>query len=91
MYHILGFVENITDPRNLSVSNYSDSNVVYVERSKNPYDLGEISVFISAVLLSLGGFIAIIGSNIRRSRCSNIICGSTKCKRDVANDVDIGV
>ena len=94
MYHILGFVPNITDPRNLSVfnySNYSDSKVIYVERSKNPYDLGEISVFISAVLLSLGGFIAIIGSNIRRSRCSNIICGSTKCKRDVANDVDIGV
>jgi hypothetical protein len=93
MYHILGFVPNITDPRNLSVSNYSDysdSKIVYVEKN-NPYDLGEISVFISAVLLSLGGFIAIIGSNIRRSRCSNIICGSTKCKRDVANDVDIGV
>jgi len=92
-YHILGFIENYTDPRNLSnYTSYSNEpNIVYIEKNNNPYDLGEISVFISAVLLSLGGFVAIIGSNIRRSRCSNIICGATKCKRQVGNDADIGV
>lgn len=97
-YHILGFIENYTDPRNLSnfsnLSNYTsysnEPNIVYIEKN-NPYDLGELSVFISAVLLSLGGFVAIIGSNIRRSRCNNIVCGNTKCKRVVADDADIGV
>lgn len=95
-YHILGFIENFTDPRNLSnLTNYTtysnEPNIVYIEKNNNPYDLGELSVFISAVLLSLGGFVAIIGSNIRRSRCNNIVCGNTKCKRVVADDADIGV
>jgi hypothetical protein len=91
MFGILGFKENITDPRNLSNISYNySSNVVYME-NKNPYDLGEISVFISAVLLSLGGCVAIVASNIRRSRCVSIDCGISKCSRKIAVDDDIGV
>ena len=91
MFEILGFKENITDPRNLSNITYNySSNVVYME-NKNPYDLGEISVFISAVLLSLGGCFAIVASNIRRSRCVSIDCGISKCSRKIPNDEDIGV
>jgi len=89
----MGFWENITDPRNLSNStslyNYS-SDVVYIQRSKT-YDLGEISVFISAVLLSLGGCFAIVASNIRRSRCISIDCGVSKCSRKIPDDTDIAV
>jgi hypothetical protein len=91
MFGILGFKENITDPRNLSNISYNvSSNVIYME-NKNPYDLGEISVFISAVLLSLGGCVAIVASNIRRSRCVSIDCGISKCSRKIAVDDDIGV
>ena len=90
MAGILGipyYIENLTDFRNLS---NSSSDVVYLE-SKNPYDLGEISVFISAVLLSLGGCFAVVASNIRRSRCVTIDCGISKCSRKVPEDDDIGV
>jgi len=92
MFGILGFSEeNITDPRNLSDISYNVSkNVMYIE-NKNPYDLGEISVFISAVLLSFGGCIAIVASNIRRSRCVTIDCGISKCSRKIPVDDDIGV
>ena len=91
MFGILGFKENITDPRILSNTSYNySSDVVYFE-NKNPYDLGEISVFISAVLLSLGGCVAIVASNIRRSRCVSIDCGISKCSRKIPVDVDIGV
>jgi len=92
MFGILGFSEeNITDPRNLSDITYNYSrNVMYIE-NKNPYDLGEISVFISAVLLSFGGCIAIVASNIRRSRCVTIDCGISKCSRKIPVDDDIGV
>ncbi len=90
MCGILGipfYTENITDFRNLS---NSSSDVVYLQ-NKNPYDLGEISVFISAVLLSLGGCFAVVASNIRRSRCVTIDCGISKCSRKVPEDDDIGV
>jgi len=54
-------------------------------------DLGEISVFISAILLSLGGCISIIASSIRRSRCQNIMCCGSKCIREVPVEGDIAV
>jgi hypothetical protein len=38
---------------------------------------------VSAVLLSLGGFIAIVMQNVRKSRCTNISCGISKCSRVV--------
>ena len=86
----MGFYENITDPRNLSnLSNYS-SEVIYIQPNRE-YDLGEISVFISAVLLSLGGCFAIVASNIRRSRCISIDCGISKCSRKIPQDDDIAV
>ena len=91
MCGILGipfYTENITDFRNLS---NSSSDVVYLEGNKNPYDLGEISVFISAVLLSLGGCFAVVASNIRRSRCVSIDCGISKCSRSIPEDEDITV
>ncbi len=51
-------------------------------------NLGTISVFVSAVLLSLGGFIAIVMQNVRKSRCTNISCGISKCTRKLPDDDD---
>ena len=55
-------------------------------------DLGVISVFICSILLSLGGFIAIIASSCRRSRCTEVggCCGIT-CIRDPVVDNDPGI
>ena len=99
MFGIIGFKENITDPRDLGFSdffNFTDprhlSNMTFeIINKSNPYDLGEVSVFISAVLLSLGGCFAVVASNIRRSRCVTIDCGISKCSRKIPNDEDIGV
>jgi hypothetical protein len=51
-------------------------------------NLGTISVFVSAVLLSLGGFIAIVMQNVRKSRCTSISCGISKCSRKLPDDDD---
>lgn len=55
-------------------------------------DLGVISVFICSILLSLGGFIAIIASSCRRSRCTEVggCCGIT-CVRHPVDDNDPGI
>lgn len=55
-------------------------------------DLGVISVFICSILLSLGGFIAIIASSCRRSRCTEVggCCGIT-CVRDPVVDIEPGI
>ncbi len=91
MFSILGFSENTTDPRYLSNSSLGISSYKEKENSNYP-DLGELSVFISAILLSLGGCISIVASSIRRSRCQEILCcGFSKCLRNVPNDEDISV
>jgi len=69
--------------------NYSSS--AYYSRQECPKqcDLGELSVFICSILLSFGGFISIIASSIRRSRCKNVVCcGLFNCDRDVVDDAD---
>ena len=90
MYKILGFPSNISDPRFLSNYTYSISSTA--DSPNNAPDLGELSVFISAILLSLGGCISIVASSIRRSRCQQIsLCGFSKCNRIVPNDPEISV
>lgn len=55
-------------------------------------DLGELSVFICSILLSLGGFIAIIASACRRSRCSKVGgCCGISCIREVVEDEEVNV
>lgn len=91
MFSILGFSENITNPRYLNNSSLGISSFKEKENSNYP-NLGELSVFISAILLSLGGCISIVASSIRRSRCQEILCcGFSKCLRSVPNDEDISV
>ena len=46
-------------------------------------DLGEISVFISAVLLSLGGCFAVVWGAVKNSRCTHIKCCGCDLVRDV--------
>ena len=49
----------------------------------NKENLGTISVFISAILLSCGGFIAMMFSSLRSSRCVDVNCCGITCKRKI--------
>jgi hypothetical protein len=42
----------------------------------------ELGIFISGLILSLGGCFAIVSSHIRRSNCSEIDCFCLKCYRE---------
>jgi hypothetical protein len=53
---------------------------------KNEENLGTISVFISAILLSCGGFIAMLFSSMKSSRCVNIDCCGISCKRKILEE-----
>ena len=53
---------------------------------KNEENLGTISVFISAILLSCGGFIAMLFSSMKTSRCVDIDCCGITCKRKILEE-----
>ena len=55
---------------------------VVVVRDETGDLLAQSAVFISGVLLSLGGCFAIVFANIRRSRCKFISCCGSKCTRE---------
>lgn len=70
--------------------NYTNS----LQPTPSPYikiyesdSLGSLSVFISSILLSAGGFFAICFSWINRSRCRSIKCGNVVCERDVRANI----
>ena len=52
---------------------------------KQGSDLNLIGIFISSLLLSLSGLLAVLFSGLRNSRCNKIKCMGSSCTRDVAN------
>ena len=71
--------------------NYSQSQIIDESppinlNIKNEENLGTISVFISAILLSCGGFIAMLFSSMKASRCVNIDCCGISCKRKIVEE-----
>jgi len=71
--------------------NYSESQIINGAppinlNIKNEENLGTISVFISAILLSCGGFIAMLFSSMKSSRCVNIDCCGMSCKRKIIEE-----
>jgi len=56
--------------------------VVVIQESSLGSILGNISVFISAFLLSCGGCLAIILNYTRRSNCERVKCLGSECTRD---------
>ena len=53
-----------------------------------PSSWTDLGIFISGVLLSLGGVIAIIGSQCRQSKCLEIHC--SKCLKIKRGDIENG-
>ena len=63
------------DPRN--------DNTIHFEMNQKE-SLTTIGIFVSSLLLSLGGCIAVILSEVRKSRCMEINCAGGNCVRDVS-------
>tara|TARA_R100000951_G_scaffold15271_2_gene12031 strand:+ start:4740 stop:4991 length:252 start_codon:yes stop_codon:yes gene_type:complete len=73
---------NITS---LALDSNSDSPVyIYPPNSINYTELG---IFISGLILSVGGFLSLILGSIRRSNCKTVSCCCFNCKRE---NLDIG-
>ena len=71
----------VNTPNNPIVKNLSTTQPIYIdfERGVNYTELG---IFISGILLSCGGFLALLLGNIRRSNCKEVNCLCFKCKRE---------
>ena len=71
---------------NVSQSQIIDQSPPINLNIKNQENLGTISVFISAILLSCGGFIAMLFSSMKTSRCVDIDCCGISCKRKILEE-----
>jgi hypothetical protein len=57
-------------------------NIVHFQMDQTE-NLTTIGIFVSSLLLSLGGCLALVISEVRKSRCTQLKCGQTSCVRDV--------
>ncbi len=64
------------------MNNISSSEVIHFQLDQSE-NLTTIGIFVSSLLLSLGGCIAVILSEVRKSRCMEINCAGGNCVRDV--------
>lgn len=64
------------------MNNMSSDEVIHFQLDQSE-NLTTIGIFVSSLLLSLGGCIAVILSEIRKSRCIEINCAGGNCVRDV--------
>ena len=67
----------------------SSERIVIIQKDSLGSVLGNISVFLSAFLLSCGGCLAIIFNYLRRSNCKHIKCFGSECTRtnlDITED-----
>ena len=63
----------------------SNEKIVIIQEDSLGSILGSVSVFISAFLLSCGGFLAVIFSYLRRSNCKKVNCLGSECIRTNLN------
>lgn len=61
----------------------NDSNSpVYIYPPNNSINYTELGIFISGLILSVGGFLSLILGSIRRSNCKTVSCCCFNCKRE---------
>ena len=64
----------------------TDGNIyLNIQPYPNGVNYTELGVFISGLLLSLGGCFALVFSNLRKSNCSDIELGCFRCHRQNLN------
>lgn len=72
------------DPRKLYNQSYSmETNPnINVNIPNPPINYTELGIFISGLILSVGGFCSLMLGNCRKSNCSSIKCGCIKIERN---------
>jgi hypothetical protein len=55
---------------------------IYLPKTDDRLNYTELGIFISGIILSVGGFLALLLTNIRKSNCSQINCGCFSCSRE---------
>lgn len=58
-------------------------NILYVKSNVEGNYYSSLGIFISSVLLSCGGLISIVLSNLQKSKCKSINLGCITCDRDI--------
>lgn len=58
-------------------------NIEIIEFPQRKEDLTSIGIFISSLILSIGGCITMILAQIQKSKCQQIKCLGLKCLREV--------
>ena len=74
--------------KGLMTDNYleqTNEKIIIIQEDSLGSILGSVSVFISAFLLSCGGFLAVIFSYLRRSNCKKVNCFGSECTRTNLN------
>ena len=66
----------------------SNEKIIIIQEDTIGSILGSVSVFISAFLLSCGGFLAVIFSYLRRSNCKKVSCFGSECTRTNLNIIE---
>jgi hypothetical protein len=80
---------NLSNISNIIANNdyleQSNEKIIIIQEDTIGSILGSVSVFISAFLLSCGGFLAVIFSYLRRSNCKKVSCLGSECTRTNLN------
>lgn len=80
---------NLSNVSNIIANNdyleQSNEKIIIIQEDTIGSILGSVSVFISAFLLSCGGFLAVIFSYLRRSNCKKVSCLGSECTRTNLN------
>ena len=59
-----------------------DKAVINIDVPEQKENLTTWSIFLSSLLLSIGGLISMVMSSIRNSKCKNVKCCGFGCDRD---------
>ena len=79
-------IENYTTGAYLDPTPAPPTFNIVLEDKQTGINYTELGIFISGLILSLGGCIAVVCSQLRKSNCSYIKCFCLRCDRE---DLDI--
>ena len=81
-YYLGLFCDNPRKLYNSTLSSKVDNHPITLTLPQQPINYTELGIFISGLILSVGGFCSLMLGNCRKSNCSSIKCGCIKIERN---------
>ena len=81
-YYLGLFCPNPRKLYNTTISSKIDNPSITLTLPQQPINYTELGIFISGLILSVGGFCSLMLGNCRTSNCSSIKCGCIKIERN---------